>query len=89
MTVRTSQGRSLFKLMMNVWEKDHVNSVEALPHKRESGMSMVELVFGCERFLAGRPSDLVRECEDARQFCDRVESHVTNLFYIVTSPPLC
>ncbi len=37
------------------------------------------MVFGRERFLAGPPVDLDRECEDARQFCDRVESLVTKM----------
>ncbi len=42
-------------------------------------MSPFEMVFGKERFLAGPPVDLDRECEDARQFCDRVESLVKKM----------
>ncbi len=45
----------------------------------ESGVSPFELVFGREMFLAGPPTDLDRECEDARKFCDRMESLVTKM----------
>ena len=42
-------------------------------------MSPFKLVFGRERFLAGPPADLDRKCEDASQFCDRMESLVTKM----------
>ncbi len=45
----------------------------------ETGVSPFELVFGRERFLAGTPADFDRECEDARQFCKRMEELVTKM----------
>ncbi len=78
-------GKSLIGLMRKVCVEDHINWVEELPYilrvyrdaPGESGVSSFELVFGRERILAGTPTDLDRNCEDARQFCDRVESLVT------------
>ena len=73
--------------MRKVWLEDHINWVEALPYilrvyhdaPGESGVSPFELVFWRERFLAGPPADLDSECEDARQFCDRMESLVAKV----------
>ena len=71
--------------MRKVWVEDRINWVEALPYilrvyhdaPGDTCVSPFEIVFGRERILAGPPADLDCECEDARQFCERVESLVT------------
>jgi hypothetical protein len=45
----------------------------------ETGVSPFELVFGRESFLAGPPTDLDRECEDAHQFLKRMEELVNKM----------
>lgn len=75
-------GKTLIGLMRKLFVESHINWVEALPHvlrvyhdsPGESGFSPFELTFGRERFLAGPPAPLERECEGARQFCDRMEA---------------
>ena len=67
--------------MRKIWVEDQINWVEALPRilrayhdtPGESGYCPFEIMFGRERFLAGCPAYVERECEGARQFFDRVE----------------
>ncbi len=60
-------GKTLIGLMGKVWVEDHINWVEALPfilrvYHDTPGESPFELVFGRDKFLAGPPASLYREC---------------------------
>ena len=74
-------GMTLMGFMRRLWVELGINWVEALPRvlrvyhdtRGESGYSPFQIVFGRERFVAGAPLPVERECEGATQFMDRME----------------
>ena len=74
-------GKSLIGILRKLNAEDQVNWIEALPrvlrayhdNPGESGHSPFQLMFGRDRNLAGAPYELVRECEDSKEFFLRME----------------
>ena len=64
-------GKTLMGFMRRLWVELGINWVEALPRvlrayhdtRGESGYSPFQIVFGRERFVAGAPLPVERECE--------------------------
>jgi hypothetical protein len=67
--------------MRRLWVESGINWVEALPRvlrvyhdtRGESGYSPFQIVFGRDRFVAGAPLPIERECVGASDFVDRME----------------
>jgi hypothetical protein len=68
------------EILRKLFAENKLNWVEALPQvvdrihdvRGESGLSPYQILFGRERPMAGIPYTPPRECEDARQFFDRM-----------------
>ena len=81
---RTDREEKVQQKIMEVLHKIHVSDqircVEALPQaldkihdvKGEGGLSPYEILFGRQRPLAGIPYQPPKECEDAREFFERM-----------------
>ena len=77
-----ANGReTLMGFMRRLWVESGINWVEALPRvlrvyhdtRGESGYSPFQIVFGRDRFVAGAPLLIERECVGASDFMDRME----------------
>ena len=74
--------RTLVESLRKIAAETKINWVEALPRvlrvyhntPGESGLSPFQIVFGRDRYEAGTPYEIARECEDAKQFFDRLEN---------------
>ena len=75
-------GKTLIGIMRKLHADGRVNWVEALPcvlrtyHDipGEGGLSPFQIVFGRERYVAGIPYEIPRECEGAHAFFTRMEA---------------
>jgi len=73
-------GKQLITLLRKLNAEGGINWVEALPRALyihhgipgETGLSPHHIVFGRDRNVTGIPCKLERECEDARDFIDRM-----------------
>jgi hypothetical protein len=74
-------GKTLMIFMRRLWLESGINWVEALPRvlrvyhdtRGESGYSPFHIVFGQDRFVAGAPLPIERECVVSSDFMDRME----------------
>jgi hypothetical protein len=74
-------GKTLMSFMRRLWVESGINWVEALPRvlrvyldtPGESGYSPFQIVFGRDRFVAGAPLPIERECVGASDFMDCME----------------
>ena len=74
-------GRSIIDALRRVSAEGHINWVEAFPRvlrayhstPGEAVLSPFQILFGRDRYEAGASYEIVRECEGAQQFFDRME----------------
>ena len=74
-------GQTLREVLRKIINEGKMNWVEALPMtldkihdmKNDTGLSPYQILFGRERPLANVPYQPSRECEDAKQFFDRMK----------------
>ena len=79
-------GKTIIASLRRLAAEDHLNWVEALPRvlrmyhntPGEAGLSPFQIVFGRDRYEAGVPYEIARECEGTQQFFDR-QDHIDKI----------
>ena len=74
-------GQQLMEVLRKLHVEEGLDWVEALPQaldrihdvKGQVGLSPYEIMFGRQRPMAGLPYTPVRQCEDAKEFMDRMK----------------